>query len=117
VTNTIGSIFLFSGGLGTALFPLLISIIDICKMPLIIVYLSLGCVQLVVVLYATLHMITHIRSHQVDMIKDNYVKKGAILVGYKARAFSLASIVGHNNGHAIGYDYTSQNNNKLSRKK
>ena len=90
VTNTIGSIFLFTGGLGTALFPILVGAY-ICTDSLILIYLCICCAQISLVLFLVLHIATYIRSKHVDMIKKNFVKGTAILIGYRERTFSNQS--------------------------
>jgi fucose permease len=90
VTNAIGSVFLFASGAGTAILPLFLS--KLCSNPQLLIYLSLFCTQMSLIIFFALHIITNIRSKQIDMIKRQIIKSPAILLGYRRRAFSILTV-------------------------
>ncbi|KAH9527966.1 hypothetical protein DERF_001948 [Dermatophagoides farinae] len=89
VTNVIGSIFLFAGGAGTAIFPILLA--EICSKPLYLIYLSIFCSNLALLLFVVMHFITKIRQRQVKLIQDRLMKNPAMLVKIKQRTLSQLS--------------------------
>ncbi|UXI18778.1 hypothetical protein NH340_JMT04721 [Sarcoptes scabiei] len=89
VTNVIGSIFLFAGGSGTALFPILLA--ELCSKPLYLVYLSFFCTNLALLLFVVMHVMTGIRYRQVKLIQDRLLKDPAMLTKIRQRTLSQLS--------------------------
>lgn len=89
VTNVIGSIFLFTGGAGTAILPLLLT--NICSNPLYLVYLSFFCINFSTLLFIVMHILTNIRQRQVKLIQNRLLANPAILTKIKQRTMSQLS--------------------------
>lgn len=85
----IGSIFLFAGGSGTALFPILLA--ELCSKPLYLVYLSFFCTNLALLLFVVMHVMTGIRYRQVKLIQDRLLKDPAMLTKIRQRTLSQLS--------------------------
>lgn len=89
VTNLIGSVFLFAGGLGTAIFPMLLS--KICSNPEFLIYLSYFAINFSLLLFILMHTMTNIRGRQVKLIKNQLLKAPATLTQFKERTLSTLS--------------------------
>lgn len=66
VTNTVGSFFMLSGGLGTAVFPLLIGG-QLSENSMVLVYLCLCCTQISVLVFALVHVMTTFKKKTVGL--------------------------------------------------
>ena len=85
----IGSIFLFAGGLGTAIFPMFLS--EICIHPEYLIYLTLFGANMALLLFTMMHFMTSIRGKQVKLIKNQLLKMPAMLTQFKERTLSTLS--------------------------
>lgn len=89
VTNLIGSIFLFAGGTGTSVFPLILK--NMCETPQFLIYLIMFCANIALSLFILLHFMTRIRGKQVKLIKSQLLKAPATLTQFKERTLSALS--------------------------